>query len=78
MSVQQAHRFILQAESDVALRERVRRLPPDPDRDDLVRLGASEGFTFTAQELAEAFRLDARMRVAPRGTEDQSGSCSRA
>jgi predicted ribosomally synthesized peptide with nif11-like leader len=77
MSVQEAHRFIIRAESDAALQERVRRLPPDPDRDDLVRLGASEGFIFDARELAEAYRLDARMRAASGGVEDQSGSRSR-
>jgi predicted ribosomally synthesized peptide with nif11-like leader len=58
MSIQEAWRFIQAVRKDEELRAAVSGLVDEPDLDELVRLGAERGFSFTVEELREAHQRD--------------------
>ena len=62
MPVKDALRFIERLDEDVALQCRLRELSPSGDLDDVARLAAAAGFTFTPDELRAAFRSEWHMR----------------
>ncbi|HEV8150129.1 MAG TPA: Nif11-like leader peptide family natural product precursor [Gemmatimonadales bacterium] len=64
MSVQNALRFIAAIRETSRLVERVQALGPGATIDRLVRIGAQEGYQFTAAELREAYQYDWSMRRA--------------
>ena len=64
MATQDALQFIHQARRDEALRRELEALGDDISVDDLVRVGARSGFSFTAEELQRGHVHDWRMRWA--------------
>jgi predicted ribosomally synthesized peptide with nif11-like leader len=64
MSVQNALRFIAAVREDAELRSRIEQLGLTVTLDDLVALGAERKFTFTTEEMQQAYRYDWTMRRA--------------
>ena len=62
MSTEAAIRFIEAVVADAALRERVRRRGYGVELEELAKLAAEAGYTFTATELRRAFAVDWHMR----------------
>jgi predicted ribosomally synthesized peptide with nif11-like leader len=65
--------FIRAVREDPRLADQVRSLGATPQLEQIVTVGAKNGFTFTTQELGSAHRHDAAMRQV-RYDEPDSGS----
>lgn len=62
MSLQNALQFIKRVREDETLKRRIEALGRAADLEELAKLGAETGLTFTAEELQQAFKSDWAMR----------------
>lgn len=62
MSVQVALQFIQQVRKDESLKSQLQVLSGNVDLETLVKIGNEAGFTFTSQDLQNAYKQDWAMR----------------